>query len=141
MTGVTGRQDAPVLLLTKLHPPAVPAQTVARERLFARLREGRGRRLSLVACPAGFGKSTLLAAWREGESARRPVAWVSLDEADDDPVALWSHVIEALGRESPELGLLAEAAAGAPLARTIRGWITRTMPAPRCCSSRAATTT
>ena len=38
----------------------------------------------LVACPAGFGKSTLLAAWRERESARRPVAWVTLDEGDDD---------------------------------------------------------
>ena len=66
------RAEAPTLLLTKLHPPVVPAQTVARERLFARLRDGRGRRLSLVACPAGFGKSTLLAAWREAESGERP---------------------------------------------------------------------
>jgi LuxR family maltose regulon positive regulatory protein len=46
----------------------VPAQTIARERLFERLRDGRGRRLSLIACPAGFGKSTLLAAWRESEA-------------------------------------------------------------------------
>jgi LuxR family transcriptional regulator, maltose regulon positive regulatory protein len=66
----------------------VPAQTVARERLFERLRDGRGLRLSLVACPAGFGKSTLLAAWREAESARRQVAWVTLDERDDDAVVL-----------------------------------------------------
>ena len=51
MTELTGRQDAPVLLLTKLHPPFVPAQTVARERLFERLGEGRGPRLSLVAVP------------------------------------------------------------------------------------------
>jgi LuxR family maltose regulon positive regulatory protein len=50
-----GRPEAPVLLVTKLHPPFVPAQTVARERLFARLRGGRGMRLSLVACPAGSG--------------------------------------------------------------------------------------
>ena len=62
------------------------------------------RRLSLVACPAGFGKSTLLAAWRAGESAHRPVAWVTLDEGDDDAVVLWSHVIEALGRACPGLG-------------------------------------
>jgi LuxR family maltose regulon positive regulatory protein len=99
----TARPDAPILLLTKLHPPAVPAQTVARERLFTRLREGRGRRLSLVACPAGFGKSTLLAAWRESESARRPIAWLTLDEGDDDAVVLWSHVIEALEQASPAL--------------------------------------
>src|SRR5215217_481578 len=103
MTELTGRQDAPVLLLTKLHPPVVPAQIVARERLFARLREGRGRRLSLVACPAGFGKSTLLAAWREHELAHRPVAWVTLDGADDDTVVLWSHIVEALCRACPGL--------------------------------------
>ena len=65
-----GRPDAPVLLVTKLHPPFVPAQTIARERLFERLRDGRGLKLSLVACPAGFGKSTLLAAWREREARR-----------------------------------------------------------------------
>jgi ATP/maltotriose-dependent transcriptional regulator MalT len=94
----TGRPDAPVLLVTKLHPPFVPAQTVVRERLFARLRAGRGLKLSLVACPAGFGKSTLLAAWRENEARERPVAWVTLDEGDDDAVVLWSHVVEALGR-------------------------------------------
>ena len=101
MAQLTGRQDAPVLLLTKLHPPFVAAQTIARERLFERLRAGRGLRLSLVACPAGFGKSTLLAAWREREAERRPVAWVTLDEGDDDAVVLWSHVIEALGARLP----------------------------------------
>jgi LuxR family maltose regulon positive regulatory protein len=96
-----GRPDAPILLLTKLHAPVVPAQTVIRERLFERLRDGRGRRLSLVACPAGFGKSTLLAAWRQAESEERPMAWVSLDEGDDDLVVLWSHIVEALARVCP----------------------------------------
>ncbi|HEY6889903.1 MAG TPA: LuxR C-terminal-related transcriptional regulator [Solirubrobacter sp.] len=90
-----------MLLVTKLHPPFVPAQTVARERLFERLRDGQGRRLTLVACPAGFGKSTLLAAWRETELRRRPVAWVTLDEGDNDPVVLWTHVIAALGFDPP----------------------------------------
>src|SRR6188472_1725780 len=112
MTELTGRQDAPVLLLTKLHPPFVPTQTVARERLFARLGEGRGRRLTLVACPAGFGKSTLLAAWREHELAHRPVAWVTLDGGDDDTVVLWSHVMAALG-------LPPEEAAAAPLQEVV----------------------
>ena len=109
------RPDAPILLLTKLHPPVVPAQIVARERLFARLREGRGRRLSLVACPAGFGKSTLLAAWREADSGDRPVAWLSLDEGDNDVVVLWSHVLEALGQACPGLSA-AELQAMVPVA-------------------------
>ena len=112
MTELAGRQDAPVLLLTKLHPPFVPAQAVARERLFARLGEGRGRRLSLVAGPAGFGKSTLLAAWREHELAHRPVAWVTLDGGDDDAVVLWSHVMAALG-------LPPEEAVAAPLQEVV----------------------
>ena len=117
----SGRPDAPILLVTKLHPPFVPAQTVVRERLFERLRSGKGLRLSLVACPAGFGKSTVLAAWRERESRDRPVAWVSLDEADNDPVVLWSHVIHALGRVCPGLAdaRLTEMVASAPLLEVV----------------------
>jgi LuxR family maltose regulon positive regulatory protein len=89
------------LLVTKLHPPVVPAQTVVRERLFDRLDER--RRVTLVACPAGFGKSTLLAAWRE---AREPdAAWVTLDESDDDPAVLWAHVAAALGVAVPNAPL------------------------------------
>ena len=112
-----GRPDAPVLLVTKLHPPSVPAQTIARERLFERLRDGRGLKLSLVAGPAGFGKSTLLAAWREEEARERPVAWVTLDGGDNDAIVLWSHVIEALGRACPALAetVPAELVPAAPL--------------------------
>ena len=40
--------------------------------------------------PAGYGKTTLLAAWREAEAARKPVAWLTLDEGHNDPVVLWS---------------------------------------------------
>lgn len=111
-----GRPSAPALLVTKLHPPFVPAQVVTRERLFAQLRGARGTRLSLVACPAGFGKSTLLAAWREYESRERPVGWVSIDEGDNDAVVLWLHVVEALARVCPDLdgSSLAASVASAP---------------------------
>ena len=95
----------PVLIATKLRPPVVRDQTVPRERLVERLRAGSGFRLSLVACPAGFGKTTLLAAWHEAEAARKPVGWLTLDEGDDDPVVLWSYVIEALRRVCPALSL------------------------------------
>ena len=90
-----------VLVSTKLHPPPVREETIPRERLLERLRSGSDRRLTLVACPAGFGKTTLLAAWREAEAARKPVAWLTLDEGDNDPVVLWSYAIEALRRASP----------------------------------------
>ena len=94
----------PVLVATKLRPPPVRDQIVPRERLMERLRTGAGRRLSLVACPAGFGKTTLLAAWHKAEAARKPMAWLTLDEGDDDPVVLWSYVIEALRGVCPAIG-------------------------------------
>ena len=98
------RSGPAVLLLTKLYAPAVRDQTVPRERLLEALRRGSGRRLSLVVSPAGFGKSTLLAAWREVEATRKPVAWLTLDDGDNDPVVLWSYVIEALRRVCPGIG-------------------------------------
>jgi len=91
----------PVLIATKLRPPAVRDQVVPRERLLESLRAGADSRLSLVACPAGYGKTTLLAEWREAEAARNPVAWLTLDEGDNDPVVFWSYVIEALRRAYP----------------------------------------
>ena len=62
-----------------------------------------------MACPAGFGKTTLLSAWYEAEAARRPVAWLTLDEGDNDPVVLWSHAIGALRRANPDVAKLASA--------------------------------
>ena len=97
--------SGPILIATKLRPPAVRDQTVARERLLERLRSGRDAKLSLVACPAGFGKTTMLAAWYEAEAARKPVAWLTVDGDDNDPVVLWSYVIEALRRTCPALSL------------------------------------
>ena len=94
----------PVLVATKLRPPLVRDQIVPRERLTEQLRTGSGRRLSLVACPAGFGKTTLLSAWHKAEAARKPMAWLTLDEGDDDPVVLWSYVTEALRRVRPAIG-------------------------------------
>ena len=96
--------SGPVLLATKLRPPAVRDQVVPRERLLERLRTGSELRLTLVACPPGFGKTTMLAAWHQAEAARKPAAWLTLDEGDNDPAVLWSYVIEALGRSCPAIG-------------------------------------
>ncbi len=107
--GVRQGAEQPILVGTKLHPPPVREETIARERLLERLRSGSDRRLTLVACPAGFGKTTLLAAWHEAEAARKPVAWLTLDEGDNDPVVLWTHAIEALRRASPAVAQSAPA--------------------------------
>ena len=91
-----------VLLATKLHVPAARPGFVARPRLVGALGEGLARGLVLVCAPAGFGKTALLADW--ARSGDRPVAWLSLDAGDDDPVRFWRHVVAALDRARPGIG-------------------------------------
>jgi LuxR family transcriptional regulator, maltose regulon positive regulatory protein len=90
--------SGPSLLETKLRPPASRVQAVARNRLFGRLEAADSESLALVAAPAGYGKTTLLGMWREIQTDRRPVAWLTLDKGDNDPVVLWKYVVEALTR-------------------------------------------
>jgi LuxR family maltose regulon positive regulatory protein len=72
--------------------------------LRERLRQGRGRRLTLLSAPAGYGKSTLLAQWAREDRLNTPFVWVSLDTGDADPVRLWSHVIRGLQAVHPTAG-------------------------------------
>jgi LuxR family maltose regulon positive regulatory protein len=87
------------LLATKLHLPRPRPGFVPRPRLREQLDHGAARELVLVCTPAGFGKTTMLADWARGN--RRPVAWLSLDEGDNDPVRFWRHVAAALDRARP----------------------------------------
>ena len=82
-------------LQAKLHPPPRRESWVARTRLVDSLDRASRRPVTLVAAPAGYGKTTLVAQWLDGPG--RPLtAWVSLDRGDNDPDRLWTHVAEAL---------------------------------------------
>ena len=59
-------------------------------------------RVSVISAPTGYGKTTLLADWRQVEEAEVAFAWISLDEQDNDHIRLWRHVVEALRRVLPE---------------------------------------
>jgi LuxR family transcriptional regulator, maltose regulon positive regulatory protein len=109
----TGRSTAsgPVLLETKLTRPPVRTEYVARVEPIELLRAGSKRALTIVAAPPGFGKTTLLAAWL-AESER--VAWLSLDEDDNDPARFFAYVVAALRTVEPELGASAMAAQRTP---------------------------
>ena len=106
-------RGASPILLTKLHPPQPRPGLVARPALLARLARGLRGKLTLIAAPAGSGKTTLLTSWRSSEAGRdAPLAWVALDEADNDPIRFWRHLIAALdpllpGAGSATLALLA----------------------------------
>jgi len=113
-TDVAPTPQAPVLLETKLHAPTPGPRTLARPHLFGVLGDAAGKRLTLVSAPAGFGKTTLLAAWCAAERERRPAGWVSLDQSDNDPKRLWTYVVEALRRLDPAVGEQSLAALRAP---------------------------
>src|SRR5215218_7766755 len=108
------------VLGTKLHPPRPRRRLVQRARLTDRLRAdgGEGPRLVLVAAPAGFGKTTLLAQWLAAESTQRRVAWLALDPGDADLRLFLTHVVAAIQTVEPEAGVdalaLLEAGATAP---------------------------
>jgi len=104
----TAEQD--VLLATKLHVPGPRPGFVSRPRLAARLEEGLARGVVLVCAPAGSGKTVLLTDWASRDC--RPVAWLSLDAADNDPARFWRHVAAALSRARPDGGELAGSALG-----------------------------
>jgi LuxR family transcriptional regulator, maltose regulon positive regulatory protein len=96
----------PGLIWTKLRPPVLRAGLIERAGLESLLQAGVQGKLSLLDAPAGFGKTTLLAQWAASMGAGR-VAWVSLDEGDNDPTRLWVYVVEALRTVEPGLGATA----------------------------------
>ena len=93
------------LVATKLYVPRLRGTLVERERVTARLRTTAEVKLTLVSAPAGFGKTTAVAAWLAASSAPdRAVAWVSLEQDDDEASSFWTYVVAALQSALPDLG-------------------------------------
>jgi LuxR family maltose regulon positive regulatory protein len=92
------------ILATKLNIPPPRAKIVLRPRLIERLNEGlsAGRKLTLISASAGFGKSTLVSEWVAG--CGRPVAWLSLDEGDNDLAGFLTYLVAALKTIKVEVG-------------------------------------
>ncbi|HLF87464.1 MAG TPA: AAA family ATPase, partial [Anaerolineales bacterium] len=101
------------LLKTKLHLPHLRPHLVSRAHLLNRLNENLvytgefTRRLTLIAAPAGYGKTTLVTEWLCDRN--QPVAWLSLDESDNDPTRFLTYFIAALQQIQEELGQSASA--------------------------------
>ena len=90
------------ILVTKLFIPATRPELVPRPRLIERLNKGLGRKLTLIAAPAGFGKTTLVTEWLQDKgnhaSSSLSAAWLSLDEGDNDPTRFLTYLIAALNQ-------------------------------------------
>src|SRR5438477_434890 len=90
------------VLTTKFYLPTSSHTLLPRPRLETLLAESVHYPLTLVSAPAGFGKTTLITTWVRSLPCDRPrVAWVSLDEQDNEPLRFWIYVLTALERSSP----------------------------------------
>ncbi|MCB0063554.1 MAG: hypothetical protein KDE19_15635 [Caldilineaceae bacterium] len=98
------------LLRTKLHIPQSPPHHLPRPSLIALLAIGLQRRLTLVSAPAGFGKTTLVAAWlhqlltASSSRATPAIGWVTLDSHDNDPQRFGTYLAAALGFPEQQTG-------------------------------------
>lgn len=90
------------LLSTKLYLPQPRPGYVSRPRLSALLTQGLTGKLTLVSAPAGFGKTTLLSAW--ARDCGRQVAWLSLNEEDNEPAGFLRYMIAAIETVQPGFG-------------------------------------
>jgi LuxR family maltose regulon positive regulatory protein len=102
------------ILTTKLYRPAPPVGLVTRPRLVSRLNDalGMARALTLLSAPAGFGKTTLVSEWMAAHPAR--LAWLSLDEEDNEPTRFLAYLAAAFNTLQPGAGEAALALLGAP---------------------------
>lgn len=100
------------LLSTKLNIPPVRIDWVPRPRLLDRLDAGLRSKLTLVSASAGFGKTTLLSEW--SVRSQYPVAWLSLDEGENDPVRFMHYLIAALQRVDGDIGRGVSSILGTP---------------------------
>jgi LuxR family maltose regulon positive regulatory protein len=94
------------LLTTKLYVPPTRSNLVARPQLIERLQSGLrlGHKLFLISAPAGSGKTTLLGEWIADGVGDARVAWLSVDEDDNDAPRFWTYLVAALQVVQPDLG-------------------------------------
>jgi LuxR family maltose regulon positive regulatory protein len=96
------------LLTTKLHIPSPRPDLVSRPRLVEHLTEGLRRKLTLVSAPPGFGKTTLVSTWLRQIDLPLPVAWLSLDERDNNPARFWTYLLAALRQIDASIGSMGQ---------------------------------
>ncbi len=90
------------LLRTKITVPLIPPEFVHRPRLTEQIDRGVLGPLTLLAAPAGFGKTNLLIEW--SKAAAFPVAWLTIDPDDNDLGRFFRYLIGAVQTLQPGLG-------------------------------------
>ncbi len=91
-----------LILTTKLYAPPIRSELVLRQRLIDKLIATGHRKLTLIAAPAGFGKTTVVSEWIA--QSEQSFAWLSLDAGDGDPTRFLTYVLKAIQTVHPEFG-------------------------------------
>jgi LuxR family maltose regulon positive regulatory protein len=97
-----------MLLSTKFHVPSIRPTLISHPHLIQRMKDGVSGKLILVSAPAGFGKSTLVAEWVNNglpKAYQGRVAWLSLNENDNELAQFFTYFIAALQQINPEIGI------------------------------------
>ncbi len=92
------RIDSSYLPKTKLTAPVLPQKLLKRPRLNQQICTP----LTLLYAPSGFGKTTLVNDW--SRSCDFPVAWLSLDKQDNQPLHFWHSMVATLQTIDPNIG-------------------------------------
>lgn len=90
------------LLRTKLYRPQLTADHLVRERLIRKLDQVRHKPVTLIAAPAGYGKTTIVSEWVERSSL--PASWISLDRDDNELTVFAEYLIAGLRTIFPDFG-------------------------------------
>lgn len=90
------------LIATKIAAPMATPSLMARPGVLARCLEAVERPCAIIAAPAGFGKTTLLMmASEQAQQQGWRVAWVSLEESEQDPTRFWQYTLAGLDGAQP----------------------------------------
>ena len=92
------------LINTKLNIPKLRSGIVSRSNLLSRLSQGISNKLTLISAPTGYGKTTLMLDWLANSECEYPVAWVALEESENDPIQFLLYLVAALERINTDIG-------------------------------------
>lgn len=88
-----------IFITSKTIIPKKPSNLIEREQLAQQLNAQSSKRLVICRAPAGYGKTTLLNSWLS--TKQEPIAWVALDEADDNPISFWAYIVTSVTNTTP----------------------------------------
>ena len=85
---------------SRILAPAVPASFISRKHLFHLFETGLPG-VTVVAAPAGYGKSSLVSQWAQG--SQLPTVWLNVNAADSTQ-SFFAHVLAAIRVKFPDFG-------------------------------------